>query len=109
MQITTIHKLQHALDTVVKILKFVWRHALTLTFFGIMVYAVIVIGRISWINCFYLYSGSIFFDWFKMKWKISNGYNNHSNSPITSFAQANYWNSSIVGTPAYLSEIGHRY
>ncbi|MEI6627946.1 MAG: hypothetical protein WCN27_00865 [Alphaproteobacteria bacterium] len=106
MQITTVHKLQHALDAFIKVLQFVWRHALTLIVVGMIVTA-FAIGKISWTNCLYFYVGAVFLDRLKMKLKFVNGnHNYHQSSSITSFTQTNYWNSSIVGTPAYLSNLG---
>ena len=89
-------------------LKFVWRYALTLVVIGLVICG-ICDGKTPLVGgtCM-VFAIATFIDWFKMKWKISNGYS-HSSTPITSFTQANYWNSSIVGTPTYLSNLGHRY
>ena len=70
MQITTIHKIQNAFDTSMKALKFIWRHAFVLIVFGMMVTA-LVIGRISWENCIYLYAFAAFADWCKTPSKSS--------------------------------------
>ena len=112
MQFTTVHKLQHALDVFIKVLKFVWRHAFVLASFGITIQGIyegrtpIAEGEIL----VFVISTSL--DWAKMKIKLKfvNGSSNyHQSSSITSFTQDNYWNSSIVGTPAYLSNLGHSY
>ena len=111
MQNNTIHKIQHVLDTSVKVLKFVWRHALTLTLVGMMLFAAIVIGKIAWKNCFYLFIGATFIDWFKMKWKLSVGSNNYQVSSITSpvFWNQPDWNGRVAGTTGYLGAIGAKY
>ena len=66
MQISTIHKLQHALDTSKKVIKFAWRHALTLIVVG-MIVAAVIIGKISWVNSLHFFIGAVFCDWLKMK------------------------------------------
>ena len=70
MQIATVQKIQNRIDASLKVLRFVWRHAFVLAVFGMMV-AAILIGRISWENCFYYYVGAALLDWFKMKLKAS--------------------------------------
>lgn len=110
MQIKTIHKLQRAWDSLIKALQFVWRHAFVLASFGITIQGIfegrtpIVEGEIL------VFAISTFLDWIKMKIKLKHFNANstyHKSSSITSFTQANYWNSSIVGTPAYLNNLGH--
>ena len=49
MQINTIHKLQYTLDTSVKILKFFWRHLLTLIVIGMM-FNTVHISTANWKN-----------------------------------------------------------
>ena len=107
MQITTVHKLQHALDAFIKGLKFVWRYAFVLASFSITI-QIIYEGGLPLIEKeFLVFAIAVFLDWFKMKLKLANTNSNyHQSSSITSFTQANYWNSSIVGTPAYLSNLG---
>ena len=110
MQIATVHKLQRAWDSLIKALQFIWRHAFVLASFGITIHGIsegrtpIVEGAIL------VFAISTFLDWIKMKIKLKHFNANSTyqqSSSITSFTQANYWNSSIVGTPAYLSNLGH--
>lgn len=108
MQITTVHKLQYTLDTSKKVIKFIWRHALTLIVVGMM-FHVVRFSTANWRNIIITLFVTHLLDWAKMKIKLKfiNGSSNyHQSSSITSFTQDNYWNSSIVGTSAYLSNLG---
>ena len=108
MQITTVHKLQHAWDSFIKALQLVWRHALTLIVVGMM-FHVVRFSTANWRNIIITLFVTHLLDWAKMKIKLKfiNGSSNyHQSSSITSFTQDNYWNSSIVGTSAYLSNLG---
>lgn len=107
MQITTVHKLQHTLDVFIKVLKFVWRHAFTFIVLGMLVAALLMYPAIDWGKFFVELIVAIGIDAAKMKMKLANANSNyHQSSSITSFTQANYWNSNIVGTSAYLSNLG---
>ena len=110
MQISTIHKFQKALDGILKVIKFIWRHALTLIVLGMML-SVANGASANWVNILITLSISQLIDFGKMqiKWKIYTSKGYHPSSSITPYTQANYWNSHIVGTPAYLSDLGRRY
>lgn len=118
MQITTIHKIQHVLDNSLKVLKFVWRHVLTLIVFGMMLFATIVVGKISWINCGYFYIGAILLDWLKMKFKSTGTNNAHEQmfesahrSMDSSRFGSSAWatNPGMIGSPAnHLYNLGSR-
>ena len=110
MQISTIHKLQHALDTTMKVLKFAWRHALTLTVVG-MIVAAVIIGKISWVNSFHFFIGAVFCDWLKMKIKFSNANSGYYNPAMEQMFETSKWSrptqmgsawdSYDPGSPAY--------
>lgn len=110
MQIETIHQWQYALDSAVKVLRFCWRHAFVLGMIWMLV-DIIAEGKTPIIEReIFVFTIAAFIDWFKMKWKLDSGQNSyHQSSSITAFTQQNYWNAEIVGTPAYLSNLGHRY
>jgi len=76
MQIKTIHKLQYALNTSVKILKFVWRHLLVFGAIGLTI-QVICEGYIPNLKgTLFVLAISIFVDWFKMQFKASGNNDN---------------------------------
>ena len=86
-------------------LKFVWRHVLTLCVFAMMS-AALLQGQISWAHCFQFYIGAIFFDWLKMKIKFDPSYTSpHSFEEPKPLHVRDYWNSSLAGSPSYLSSM----
>jgi hypothetical protein len=89
------------------ILWFAWRHALTLYIFTLIIMASIEIQSVNIKNITLLMSSAAIFDWLKMKIKMQSNPSLHSSSdaPQPLHVQ-NYWNSSIVGSPSYLSSIG---
>jgi hypothetical protein len=91
MQIATIHKLQYALDTVITVLKFSWRHALTLIVVG-MIVAALIIGEISWVNSFHCFIGAVFCDWLKMQIKFSNARGGNGNLAMEQMFESSRWN-----------------
>ncbi|MEI6627886.1 MAG: hypothetical protein WCN27_00550 [Alphaproteobacteria bacterium] len=76
MQITTVHKLQLALDTLKKVIKLVWRHLLILGAFGITI-QVMCEGHIPNLKGTALVLViALFFDWFKMQFKSTSNIGN---------------------------------
>lgn len=113
MQIATIHQWQYALDNAVKVLRLVWRHLLTLTVIGMMI-NMVHLSTANWKNIFITLLITSFCDWAKLKisfriWKCDHCQNLSSSAPYSSITQQNDWNAEIIGTPAYLSNLGHRY
>ena len=67
MQISTIHKLQHALDTSKKVIKFAWRHAFVLASFAITI-QIFYEGKTPVLEGeAIVFSIAFFCDWLKMK------------------------------------------
>ena len=107
MQIYTIQKLQHALDTSKKIIKFVYRHALTLIVVGMIITA-LAIGKISWVNSFYFCIGAVFLDWFKTQFKSTGSNYNLAQEQMFESSKwsrptqiGSAWDSYDPGSPAY--------
>jgi hypothetical protein len=93
--------------TIKKVLWVAWRHALTLYVFTLIVIACMEIQSVNVKNIVLLMSGAALLDWIKMKIKIqSNPSFHHSSDAPQPLHVQNYWNSSIVGSPSYLSSIG---
>jgi hypothetical protein len=109
MQIATIHKLQYALDTVIKVLKFAVRHVLVLTLLTVMVWGVCNGGTLEFLKTFSFLYFAAFFDKIKMDWRTPNPEGTvirHLEYPTSafesSFMDRNDWNPHIVGSSAYL-------
>lgn len=71
MQIETVHKLQNALDTSMKVLRFIWRHILTLIAVTMIIYGICdgktpIIARVTTI-----FTAVVFIDWIKMKIRLA--------------------------------------
>ena len=101
MQIATVHKLQGALDMFLKVCKFVWRHALVL-FFTYPLILGLLEGKTPILSVVIKYIAvAAIVDWLKMKIKINfkGGYQGATECS-KSFSEQNYWNSSVVGSPA---------
>jgi hypothetical protein len=108
MQISTIHKLQHALDISKKVLKFVWRHALVLSSFAITI-QVICEGHVPSLKgeiiCFAI---AFSFDWLKMQFKATKGNYNLAQEKMFESSKwsrptqmGSAWDSYDPGSPAY--------
>jgi hypothetical protein len=100
MQISTVHKFQHILDTSMKVLKFIWRHVLTLSAVGMIAYGVYhgktpVISGTS-----FVFGIAAFIDWFKMQFKFSTGSNNDAREQMFESARRNM-DSSRFGSSAW--------
>ena len=102
-----MHTVKAAFQKLKTILKFVWRHALTLINAYLTVIVFIEFSSISIKNNIMLAIGAALLDWLKMKIKFNNAQSfHHSHSTDTSLHVRDYWNSSVVGSPSYLSSIG---
>lgn len=117
MKIETAPKPRNAIELTLKVLKFVCRHALTLAMFAIIVHGIFKGGTPIIGKTLLFFIGAASIDWLKVKFfkwvrkqdkRSTQLYRNHSSS-TTSFTQANYWNSDVVGTSAYLSNLGNRH
>jgi hypothetical protein len=99
MQISKVHKLQYPLDTLIKILKFIWRYALTLSAVGMIIYGVCH-GKTPIISGTFIVLGTAtLIDWFKMKLGLSNR-NNNSREQMFESARRNM-DSSRFGSSAW--------
>ncbi len=100
MQITTIHKLQHVLDTSKKVIKFVWRHAFVLASFAITIQGIyegktpILEGEVL------AFSIAFFLDWLKTKIKFSGSTYNHAHEHMIESSRKNM-DSSRFGSSAW--------
>ena len=111
MQINTIHKLQYALDTSKKVIKFVWRHALTIGVFALLFAAFVTYPAIDWAMFSVELIIAIALDKFKMSFKPINSINNHAHEQMLESSRRNMdssnfgssaWttNPSMAGSPA---------
>jgi hypothetical protein len=103
MQINTIHKLQYALDTSKKVIKFVWRHALTLIVVGMML-NVVQISTANWKNIVITLLITQLLDRFKIKIKFYDGAYNLAQEQMFESARRNSaWamNPTQTGSPAW--------
>ena len=100
MQIKTVHKWQNALDTSMKVLKFVWRHLLVLGSFAITI-QVICEGHIPSLKgeiiCFTI---AFSFDWLKMQFKATRSKGNLAQEQMFESARKNM-DSSRFGSSAW--------
>lgn len=88
MQIKTVHKLQYALDTSMKVIKFVWRHALTIGVFALLLAAFVIYPAIDW-NAFLVeLIFAIGLDKFKMQLKSSR---NNGNFAMEQMFESSKW------------------
>ncbi|MBP9752210.1 MAG: hypothetical protein KBD31_00140 [Proteobacteria bacterium] len=89
-----------------KFASFIWRHLLTFVGFFFATY-VLAEGHISWVNTISFFIGAIAVDWLKTRKRSYESYD--TSDPLTEYSRRlrndNYWNSSIVSTPAYLSAL----
>jgi hypothetical protein len=107
MQVTTVQKMQKVLDKFIKVCKFVWRHAFVL-FFTYPLILGLLEGKTPILSVVIKYIAvAAIVDWIKMKIKIKfkGGYQG-TTERSKSFSEQNYWNSEVIGTPAYVSSIG---
>lgn len=107
MQIATVHKLQRALDTSKKVIKFGWRHALTLIVVGMML-NVVQISTANWRNIVITLLITQLLDRFKMKIKFSGGAYNLAQEQMFESSKwsrptqmVSAWDSYDPGSPAY--------
>ena len=101
-----MHTVKAAFQKLKTILKFVWRHALTLINAYLGVCAFIEFHHISIKNGLILIIGAALLDWLKMKIKFNNAQSFHHHGPDAPLHVRDYWNSSVVGSPSYWSSIG---
>lgn len=90
MQITTVHKFQKVLDGILKVIKFIRRHAFVLIVLGMML-STVSIETANWKNIFLTISVAVLVDFFKLKIKISrsqSGFNN-AHKQIFEYARRN--------------------
>jgi len=76
MQIKTIHKWQYSLDTSKKVVKFVWRHVLTIGVFALLFAAFVMYQAINWPMFSVELIIAIALDKFKMSFKSTNNFHN---------------------------------
>lgn len=108
MQITTIHKLQYALDTSMKVLRFVWRHALTIGVFALLFAAFAMYPAIDWNTFLVELIVAVGLDKFKMQFKASRNNGNLAQEQIFESSKwsrttqmGSAWDSYDPGSPAY--------
>lgn len=78
MQVKTVHKWQKAFDNSIKTLRFFWRHACVLVMLGMMV-NIVSLQTANWGNILISLVIAGLVDFFKMKIKLSGGYNDANN------------------------------
>ena len=100
MQIKLIHKLQQALDTSKKVIKFAWRHVFVLASFAITIQGIyegktpILEGEVL------AFSIAFFLDWLKTKFKFSGGTCNNAHEQMFESSRRNM-DSSRFGSSAW--------
>lgn len=100
MQISTIHKLQHALDTSKKVIKFVWRHAFVLADFFIIIQGICEGKKPILEGVLLMLAIAFLLDWIKMKIKFSGGAYNLAQEQMFESARRNM-DSSSFGSSAW--------
>lgn len=92
-------------ERIKKVAKVVWRHFFTAAIFAI-IFPVFIKGPLNWENVFYMLSIAALVDWVKQFIKLSpNTSRCHTDDVPLHSRQP--WNSSIIGTPTNLMNIGH--
>ncbi len=108
MQISTIHKLQHALDTSKKVIKFAWRHAFVLAMIWMLI-EILIEGHTPKIEReFVVFAVAAFLDFIKIKIKFTSSNGNCAMEQMFESSKwsrptqmVSAWDSYDPGSPAY--------
>ncbi len=116
-----MRKIRHKImRSIIKTLKFIWRNAFILFFFGLLIKAFID-GPVCWKKCLYVYVGAALLDMIKMRFRqqstntassaytIATNYGKNELNPSNFGSCAWMSNPTQIGSPAYnLNNLGPR-
>lgn len=100
---------QFNMESPKKVFRFIWRHFFTMINLSIG-FSAFIEGPLNWKNGLYMTIAAAFLDWAKQFIKLTPNpksrhfYNDIDDAPIH-IRQP--WNSSIIGTPTHLMNMGH--
>jgi hypothetical protein len=111
MKIKPINKMQKALNQIIKISKFVWRHFFVMCVFILLLIAFVSYPEIDWQMFGVELIIAIFLDWLKTKDRASNTNNSRYHQVVAdSFRKHSEWanNPAKIGSPAnHLYNLGY--